>query len=567
MGIDSFTTTALVDEFNALLSEGRIQDTLQIDEVSFGFEIYANQERRYLLLSADNEHPRAMIAPDKLRRGVEKTSTLGLLLRNRVEGMRLNSVEQPPWERIIIFNLSSADSEMQLIIEMIERRANIILVQDGVILECARRVSGKDNRYRVLLPKHDYIPPPPLTGKIEPDSLNAMLLDGIMRRYPDEKAWQALVKGVLGFSPVLAKEIVFRATHDLNTTAIDINPYQLNAALAAILPPLLRHQWQAGVGLNKAGAPEQLTVYPLTHLDEWQSAESVSAALNMYHGELSGAAVYEAAKFAVREQLDNAQNRVARKLGSLQKQLVGDSQVEHLRQSGELLLAYQYTMQKGQTLLEAQYDPEGEPLKIKVNPKLTPLENAQSYFARYDKAKKARAKVPKQIRQTQLEAAFLIQLDADLDLAENWDDIGEVQSTLQKVGYWRGQKTSTPQTGRAAPLKFTTPEGFLIWVGRNARQNEEVTFSKGSNEDLWLHARGIGGAHVIIKTNGRDVPDAVITQAASLAAYYSKNKNEAKVEVMVAERRYVLKPKHGNVGQVRVREELSSVLVKPAAEI
>ena len=567
MGFDSFTTTALVDEFNLVLSAGRIQDTVEIDAETFGFEIYANQERHYLLLSADNENPRAMLAPEKLRRGVQKPSTLGLLLRNRVEGMRISAVEQPPWERIIIFHLIGPENEMQLILELIERRANIILVEDGVILESARRVSGKDNRYRIILPRHEYIPPPPLTDKTNPADLNANTLDSILRRYSDQKAWQALVKGVLGFSPTLAKEIVYRAEKDINIEALDINPYQLNAALGAILPPLLRHQWQPGIGLDEKGTPQQLTVYPLTHLAEWLPQATVSAALNKYHGELAGAAVYEAAKVAVRAQLENAYNRVARKLASLERQIVGDGQVEYLRQSGELLLAYQYTMDKGQTLLEAQYDPEGAPLKIKLNPELTPLENAQSYFAKYDKAKKARAQVPKQIKLTRMEAEYLEQLDADLDLAENWQDIAEVQETLQKIGYWRGQKTSTPKTGRAAPLKFTTPEGFLIWVGRNARQNEEVTFSKGSNEDLWLHARGIGGAHVIIKTNGRDVPVSVIEQAASLAAYYSKNRNEAKVEVMVAERRYIQKPKRGNLGQVLVRQELSTVLIKPMPEI
>lgn len=567
MGLDSFAITALVDELNTVLSAGRIQDTVEIDTETFGFEVYANQKRHYLLLSADNENPRAFIAPEKLRRGVQKPSTLGLLFRTRVEGMRITAIEQPPWERLIIFHLLGPENEMQLVVELIERRANIILVEDGMIIECARRVSGKDNRYRIILPKHEYIPPPPMKGKTNPAELNATVLDTILRRYSDQKAWQALVKGIFGFSPTLAKEIVFRAEKNINIGALDINPYQLNAALAAILPPLLRHQWQPGIGFDEKEIPQQLTVYPLTHLADWQPQTTVSSALNKYHGELAGAAVYEAAKVAVREQLDNAQNRLARKIGSLERQMVDDSKVEHLKQSGELLLAYQYTVAKGQTLLEAQYDPEGEPLKIKLDPELSPLENAQNYFAKYDKAKKARAQVPKEIKRTQVDADFLDQLDADLELAENWQDIAEVQETLQKMGYWQGKKTSTPKTGRAAPLKFTTPEGFLIWVGRNARQNEDVTFGKGSNEDLWLHARGVGGSHVVIKTNGRNVPPHVIEQAASLAAYYSKNRREAKVEVMVAERRYVMKPKRGNPGQVLVRQEMSSVLVKPAAEI
>lgn len=562
MSIDSFTTTALVDEFNEVLASGRIQDTVQIEHESFGFEVYNHQERHYLFLSADNQQPRAFLAPEKLRRGVENPTPLGLLLRTRVEGMRITAVEQPPFERIIIFNLLGHDTEMQLVLELIERRSNLILVENGIIIEAARRVSGKDNRYREILPRREYMPPPPLAEQIHPRDLTPSTLDRILRSHPDEKAWLAIVKSVQGISPLLAKEIIFRAHKSVNIPANEVNPYTLHAAMTPVLPPLLRHQWQPGIGLDDDGLPEALTVFPLT-LMRWQSVQSVSVAVEQFFGGMEGPAVYEAAKEPIREQLMNAREKMRRKLYSLEQQLVDDAAVEHLRQSGELLLAYQYTIEKGQQLLEAQYEVEGEPLQIKINPDLTPLENAQHYFEKYEKAKRARAQLPATIDKAQAEKDFLDQLDVDLDLAENWQDIGEVQDALMKNGYWRGKKTSRPQAGKSAPMKFSTDDGFVIWVGRNSRQNEIVTWDKGSLEDLWFHARDIPGSHVLVKTNGRDVPEHVKEQAAALAAYYSKARSDTKVLVQVAERRYLQKPKRGNPGQVFIRQELPGITVRP----
>lgn len=566
MSIDTFTTAALVDQFNTVLTEGKIQDTVEIERETFGFEIYNNQERHYLLLSADIQQPRALLSPEKLRRGVQTPSTLGLLLRNRVEGMRLAHVEQPPFDRIITFHLIGPDNEMQLHVELIERRANIILVENGLIVDSARRVGGKENRYRLILPKHEYIPPPPQQGKLSPGDLKPDTIDRLMRRFKDTDAVTALVKGVLGMSPLLAQEIIFRAHKNINIGAMDINPYTVHAAMTPLIPPLLRHQWQPGVGYSDKGLPEAVTVFPLTHI-KWEPAGDVSVALNIFYGELEGPAAYEAAKIPIREQLMNAREKVRRKLYSLEKQNVDDSDVERLRQSGELILAYQYSMKKGQKILEAQYEVEGEPLQIKLNTELTPLENAQDYFEKYDKAKRARAQLPKLIAETRDELDYLDQVDADLDMAEDWQDIGEVQDFLMKNGYWRGKQTSRPETGKSAPLKFSTKEGFVIWVGRNSRQNEQVTWDKAGLDDLWLHARGIPGSHVVIKTNGQEVPDHVLEQAAGLAAYYSKARDENKVLVLVAERRYLQKPKRGKPGQVLVRQERRSLLVAPRADL
>ncbi|PJF24842.1 MAG: hypothetical protein CUN53_15795 [Phototrophicales bacterium] len=235
--------------------------------------------------------------------------------------------------------------------------------------------------------------------------------------------------------------------------------------------------------------------------------------------------------------------------------MTDDSQRERLRQSGELILAYQYAIQPGQTELRAQYDPDQPELTIALDSNMTPLENAQRYFERYNKAKRALEDVPGLIAQTEQDLAFLEQLDTDLTLAGSYPEIDEVQAALQAKGLWRGKPLAKASSSKTVPLRVVTAEGFVIWVGRNSRQNEIVTFDKASPDDWWLHARGVPGAHVIIKADGRKVPESVFEQAAGLAAYYSAKRQEAKVEVDVTLRKHVRKLRGASPGMVTYRNE------------
>lgn len=561
MSIDTFTTTALAAELTDVLVGGRVQDTVELDRESFGFEIYANRKRHYLLLSADNQAPRALIAPEKLRRGVQQPSTLGLLLRNRIEGLFLREIMQPPYERILIFDFVGEDIQLQLILEMITRRANLILTDGSLILECARRVGPQDNRYRIILPKHEYVPPPPLEGKIEPAYVTPDVIERLLRQHAKDKANTALTKGIVGFSPLLSREVVYRAYQSVDAKAADVNPYTLYAAYESIVPRLLRGDFQPGVVVDDDEMPTTIFVAELQHLN-WQPTETVSDALNQLYGELKGEAAYEAARQPIYEQIKKARHRLNGRLVSLERENTDQSVVEHLRMSGELLLAYQYTLEPNQTLLEAQYEVDGDPLQIKIDPDMTPLENAQRYFERYEKKKRAVAQIPERIEETQQELDYLDQLELDLSMAENWNEIGEVQDALQRNGYWQGKKQAQPKGGKSGPHKATIGS-FVVFVGRNARQNDQL-LDRSEPYDLWMHVRGAPGSHVIIKTNAKPVPDEVLEAAASFAAYYSKKRSESKVNVMVAERRHVRKLKGGKPGQVLVHQERSTLLVEPA---
>lgn len=565
MNFDAITISALVDELNHALAGGRVQDSVQVDEDSFGMEVYAGHMRHNLLVSASQQFPRVLLSAEKLRRGVQKPSPLGLLLRRYAEGARLDHVEQPSWERVVIFKLDGPEGVFDLVVEPMERRANLLLVRgDGTIMDCVHRVGPQDNRVRISLPGKPYVPPPPQKLKRDPVTLTANLLGDMLDNEPGERTRQILTKRLLGFSPQVAKEIVYRATGGINTISADTSARTLVGEIQTFFQAVQVHDWQPGIVETDDGV-EAFAVYPVTHLPGWTPTDSVSAALERFYGPLVGEDAYAAAKQPVQAALDEAIIRVSKKLDALRESLKDQRDLDHLKQSGELILAYQYTLTPDQTELRAQYEVDGPEITIALDLTMSPLDNAKRYFEKYEKAKRARGEVPQLIASADQERDYLLQLRTDLELATNWPEIGEVQESLQKNGYWRGKKVAQPGGGKSGPLKVTAPSGHVIWVGRNARQNELVTFDKGGPADVWLHVRGEPGAHVIIKSGAGDVPDDVIRRAAEIAAYYSRARGEARVLVDVTRRKYVRKIKGGKPGMVTYSNE-SPVEVTPAPE-
>lgn len=557
MYLDVFTLSALVDEFMDTLVGARIQDVLDVDDTGIGFEVYGDRKRRYLYLSADTQTPRILLLDEKLRRGLVKPTQLGLLFRRYAEGGLIEHVSQPPWERILQLDVTGPEGAISIVVEPMERRSNLLLLQKGIILDCMRRVGPDENRYRLSLPAHDYKLPPPQVGKLDPTHVIAEEVEAFFEQNndPKRKTQQVLASRLLGVSPLLAKEIVYRASGDANQKASEADPGRLYEALRVLVEPLAKRDWQPGIVENESGVLAY-SVYPIESIDTWRRTESLSEALMAYYGAPVGEDAYRAAKVPVQEAIHEAQVKLGARLASLERSLTDEQDRDILRQSGELILAYQYALQPGQAELKAQYDLDAPELVIKLDPQLSALDNAQAYFGRYDKAKKALDDVPRLIAETRNELAYLAQLTTDLEFASSWPEIDEVRQILQAGGHWRGAAAKKiAGSGQSAPLKVVTQDGFVIWVGRNSRQNELVTFGKGGGQDLWLHARRVPGAHVVVKFDGRSIPQEVIEQAASLSAYYSGRRNDGKVEVDVTRCLYVKKIKGAAQGMVTYKNE------------
>lgn len=566
MSLDTFTISALVDELTESIIGGRVQDIIDVDAMGIGLEIYAAGRRRYLILSADTSNPRVHLAEAKLRRGTAQPTQLGLLFRRYIEGGLVTAVTQPPWERLLKFEIENRDGALEIIAELMPRRANVLLIRDGLILDCLNRVGPEANRYRLSLPNHRYVPPPPIRGQLDPAALTAVDLERLLENAvkPTAQIRRLLPGAILGLSPLLAKEIAFRAAGDARARAADTDGAELFRAFDEVAGPLLQRRWQPGLGCID-GVAAEVSVFPLRHLD-WCACGAVSEAISRCAGSLSGPDAYRAAKQPVQAAIGEAKAKLSAKAASLERNLKDNSDLELLRQSGELILAYQYAIQAEQTELRAQYDLDAPPLVIRLNPDRSPLDNAQNYFRRYEKSKSAAAALPRLIDETRLELGFLDQLESDLQIAANWLEIDDVIQILQNRGHWLGQPVRRMGGGgRKGPLRVVSRDGYVIWVGRSSRQNETVTFKRANPQDIWLHARQVPGAHVVIRNDGRRVKAELIAEAAAVAAWYSKSREDSSVQVDYTRIKYVKAIKGAGPGMVTYRNE-NTLSVRPQDE-
>lgn len=561
MYVDAITTAAVADELRKQVLGGRVQDVLEVDRHSVGLEIYAQGARRYLLISADPQSARCHLVSEKLRRGVEVSSPLGLLLRKYVEGGFVEAIEQPAWERVLHLDFTSPEGQTRLIAETMDKRSNIILTMEGDILDSIKRVGADQNRYRVVQPGKLYVPPPP-QEKALPESITRETLGTLLRSTPDEPAWKVLVANIAGISPLAAKEVIYRASEDSEAPAFDVAGEVVYDVFRQFVAEMLDGKWSPCV----VPAPEAegflaFAAYELTHLESPGQRASISEAMADYFGAPVGIEAYTAGKAPVKEQVEEALERLRRKLAALEREQAGAADIENLRKKGELLLAYATTIKPRQTEFRAQYDLDKPPLLIALDPALSGLENAKAYFERYEKSKRALQDLPALEEAARREIAYVEQLATDLDLAEGWPEIQEVREALQEGGYWRGTRTRGPKGGKPGIRRFTA-DGFVILVARNAAQNHELITERAAPGDLWLHARGVPGSHVIVKNDGRPVPDNVIQRAAQLAAYYSAGRANTMVEVDITERRHVRPIKGAGPGMVTYRQE-RTISVRP----
>jgi predicted ribosome quality control (RQC) complex YloA/Tae2 family protein len=560
MQVDFLTCACLRDQFDSLLG-ARVQHVLLPDDRSVALELYAGQ-RVHLLASAQSEAPRILLCPEKPRRGIETETPLLLLLRKWVRGARLVDVKQPPWERILILEFSGQVGECQLVVELMGRYSNIVLVGlDGLVLEPMKHVGPRMTDYRTTLPGQPYRLPPLPRDRVSPLGLTEAAWTSRLARAPlDEPLQRWLTGQLLGVSRGVGREIAARATGDPEAVVPAATPRALVQAVEELFAPLEDGWWAPHVALDEDGKVMAFTPYQPQQFPSAVPVSDINQAIWRYYEARGLADPYAAARQAVQRLINETIARMDKKLAQLRSAVVDEAAVDGLRVAGELLLTYQHQVAVGAQEVTLP-DYAARPRRITVDSKLTAVENAQAYFRRYDKARRAAQRVPKLIEDMQSERAYLEQLDADLVLAESRPEIDAVRDALAAAGWAPKGSKKAGQIGE--PRRFEL-DGFAIYVGRNAPQNEQVTFGRAGPEDLWLHVRGVPGAHVVIKRSRQVVPDEVVQRAAQLAAYYSRARNiDSRVAVDVTERRFVRRLRGKYPGMVTYRNE-QTVWVKGA---
>ncbi len=570
MHFDALTLAAVSDELRRTVQGGRVQQVLLPDPKSIGLELYAERQRRYLLLSAHAQAGRVHLTEQKLRRGVETETPMLLLLRKYVRGALLEHVEQPiPFERVLNLHFEHPEhGSSTLVLEPMGRLSNLLLLgAGGVIRGVLNPVPPGENAERVLLPKRAYTFPPP-QDKVAPLDDVSPAGDGSENYYErlklglrsDAKLWKALMNSVAGISPTLAREIAWRIAEDENIDTAQVDLTAVVATLQELWTLPQTQAWQPGVAIDDDGAIAGYAAYELHFNGDFLPSPGISEAISLFYGErprdAAGARdAYAAIRNSVAGLLKEAATRIDRQLAALAKDEPAPGEPAQARTQAEWLLALHNQIKPGQRELVVPL--EEESLSIRLDERLTPVEQAERLFDRAAKMERAAEFIPQRRAELSADRAFVAQLQSDLALAENQPEIVGVREELRAAGYLRTrrkrQQRSAPD--RSNPLRFLSADGFTILVGRNARQNEIVTFDEANADDLWLHIRDLPGAHVVIRNGGQQVSDESIEAAAQLAAYYSSQRGEQGVAVAVTQRRFVTRMAGGRPGQVHYRNE------------
>jgi predicted ribosome quality control (RQC) complex YloA/Tae2 family protein len=589
MYFDALSLAAVADELRATILGGRVQRVLLTGPLSIGLEVYQHGQRRQLLASAHPQLARVHLVQGRLTRGVDHATPLLLLLRKYVLGGRIIEIEQPPLERMLLLSIvkasdirnreyptgadhaepddSSDELELpaeetaepdfgpeplrcELVIEPQDRRSNIILVSDdNLILESVKRVTPRMSS-RVVMPRHVYEPPPPLE-KRDPTRATAAGIATLAADGTSDLA-RALVSAYRGVSPQLAREVVFRALGRVQASLDEPLPHYSIAAR-------LRELFTAPPEPSLAGsleAPGAYAPYLLNHLSDARPVASMSAALERFYAARETLTNHSQRRAALAQQLAATRERLSRQHDQIATELARAAELEQLRWEGEMIFAFLHTLQPGQTSLVV----EGR--TISLDPRSSPVEQAQARFRRYEKAKHARAGLPERLNAVAARLAGLDELAALLQLSDDYAQIELLAQEAEELGYLREHPDPLTASRKARPtrlrpLQLTSSDGWTIFVGRSARQNEEVTFRIGRPDDLWLHARNIVGAHVIIRCDGREPPSTTLAEAAGLAAYFSQARSEAAVEIDLCRRAMVRKRPGGPPGLVIYHAERS----------
>ncbi|HEY8346929.1 MAG TPA: NFACT RNA binding domain-containing protein [Symbiobacteriaceae bacterium] len=577
MAFDSTVMAAVTAELASALTGGRINKIYQPGPDRIVLVIYAHGRNHRLLISAHPRHARLHLTQME-ERNPPAPPTFCMLLRKYVEGGRILQIHQVGRERICHIRIGVIDelgnpAEFVLVAEVMGKHSNIVLLNpQNRIVDAIYRITEEVNRYRELLPGLPYIAPPP-TGKIDPEALTS----GDLQPRDEEAelpAWRLVLDRVDALGPLLAREAVCRAGFDPEAPASAVSPERLVDAVRSLFRV---EAYEPCLLYDPQGKLKDFHVLPLAH---WQGRRetgfaSVSAAVEAFFGLREEEERLTSLRGALARLLRDETARVRRKLEAQRESLAKAENAETYRLYGELITANLWQLQKGQkeAVVPNYYDPEGRTITIPLDPALTPLENAQAYYRKYQKARSSLSALQEQVARSESELAYLEQVEVALQEARSLPDLEEIRRELAAEGYLSEDRGHRSRSGSrqgegkeqkpAPPLTVRSTDGLEIWIGRNNRQNDYLTLKLAAPHDLWFHAKNIPGSHVILRVPpGRAVPERAIYEAAVLAAYYSKARNSSGVPVDYTLRKYVRKPNGARPGMV-VYEQYKTIWVTP----
>lgn len=581
MALDGLVIHSIVDELHSKLLGGKIDKVYQPENDEVVLHIRNNKQNFKLILSASASNPRVYIANDYKKENPINAPMFCMLFRKHIQGGNIVNISQVGFERIIKISVESFDelkekTTKDIIVEIMGRHSNIILTHslDNKIIDSAKRIPPSISRVRQLLPGLTYNLPPE-QNKLNP--LNDISLQDFTNTLKDFQGnvFKSIYSKFLGISPIIAKEICFRAKVDEKTDTIDCSDEIFNLIYIEFLnlfKNIKSNNYTPCMFIDET--IDRVIDFSCVNINLFSTLSSVkddsmSKILEDYYKTKDIKDRIHQRSSDLRKSISIKLDRLYNKLKKQNEELLESENADSYKVYGELITSYIYMIEKGMESVEVDnfYDPEYKSVKIKLNENLTPSENAQKYFKKYTKMKTAKVEINNQIKISEEEIHYLENILLSIENCENLAELLDIREELGKVGYLKAQNKSKKETKLTTkPHEFLSSDGFKILVGKNNKQNDHLTLKVADNNDIWLHTKNIPGSHVIIKCEGKEVSDETLFEGAMLAAYFSKSKISSQVPVDYTKKKNIKKPNGAKPGMV-IYETNNTIYVTPTEEL
>ncbi|MCI9590112.1 MAG: fibronectin/fibrinogen-binding protein [Lachnospiraceae bacterium] len=551
MAFDGIVIANLVHDLKYAIEGGRISKIAQPEKDELLFQIKKDGNSVRLLASAsaslplvyltDTNKPSPMVAPN-----------FCMLLRKHIGSARIVSVSQPGLERIIEFTLEHLDEmgdvcRKRLIIEIMGKHSNIIFCkEDGTILDSIKHVSAQVSSVREVLPGRMYFIPQTVE-KADPFTVTPEAFSAVMSRTP-MPLQKALYNRFTGISPIIAEELCHLAFLNPDKAAVDLTEDEilhLYRTLTLMMEDVAEGNFTPNI-VYDGETPVEFSSLPLTCFDssrfKRRESGSISQVLRTYYSSRETITRIRQKSVDLRRIVQTALERNYKKYDLQLKQLKDTEKREKYRIYGELLNTYGYELSGGEKEFKCLNYYTNEEIRIPLDPQLSSKENARKHFDKYNKLKRTFDALSGLIKETKAEIDHLESVSAALDIALQENDLIQIKEELMEYGYIKKRRAGDKRPKiTSRPFHYLSSDGFHIYVGKNNYQNEDLTFKVANGGDWWFHAKGIPGSHVIVKTEGKELPDRVFEEAGALAAWYSKARDNDKVEIDYIQRKNIRK--------------------------
>lgn len=486
-----------------------------------------------------------------------------MLLRKHLGNGRLLDIRQDGLERILYFDFEAMNElgdmvKITLAAEIMGRCSNVVIINaEGKIIDSIKRVDFEMSRERPVLPNMTYSCPP-RDDRLDFRTCSESDIARAAEPLPDGDLAKTLLKIFEGISPIVAREWVYYAAQGKDAVKSDLRGETLER-LAFAVEQSARECREGRCTFTAVkdgnGLLKDFSFMPICQYGGLMTTEELPSAcdlLDYFYAERDSAARLRQRAQDLYKLLQNTSERIARRLANQREELKVSADREKFKLMGDLISANLYRVEKGMgsVTVENFYDESCPQIEIKLDKRLTPSQNMQRYYGEYRKADTAEKILTEQIKKGEEELAYIDSVFDALTRTKGEDEVNELRLELAEQGYIRAAKLKGKPPKAHPPLEFRSPDGFTVLVGRNNKQNDMLTTKLADKTDIWLHTKDITGSHVIIRAEGKEVPDSTVMWAARLAAWCSKAKNSSQVPVDYVPVRFVKKPSGSKPGMV-----------------